>query len=215
MVKRFLALLPLLLATGCSVVGIRSGTEEPTYAVVDRIGDVEVRQYGPRVAAQTVTEGGEEETRNASFRRLADYIFGANRREEKITMTAPVAQEPAGGQTIAMTAPVAQDAVPGGWRMRFYLPADSTLANAPAPTDPQVELVTVPAEAYAVLRFTGSRSETAVAERTRELLDRLASSPWRPVGEPIRWFYDPPWTLPFLRRNEVAVAVERRDQPAS
>lgn len=118
-------------------------------------------------------------------------------------MTAPVAQQP--GQTLAMTAPVAQD----GSTIRFFLPAGVTVASAPRPLDDRVQIVDVPAEVVAVLRFSGSTGPDAVAARKVELMGALPGTAWVAAGVPFAWFYDPPWTLPPLRRNEVAVVVQR------
>jgi len=107
-----------------------------------------------------------------------------------------------------MTAPVAQSAAPDGHVIRFFLPA--ALREPPAPNDPRVSIVTVPAETLAVLRFTGSTAPEAVAGARARLLAALATGPWQAMGEPVAWFYDPPWTIPALRRNEVAVPVTPR-----
>lgn len=208
-----------LTLAACSVVGMRDGTEEPRFEIRARLGDVEIRDYGQRLAAETLVtidevQGDEMAARNAGFRRVAGYIFGANRSGEKIAMTAPVAQESARGgmgEKIAMTAPVAQERdLRGGWRIRFFLPADRAWETLPVPNDPAVELVRVPASRMAVLRFTGDRDAGAVAARKAELLAALQSGPWQAAGEAVAWFYDPPWTLPWLRRNEVAVPVVAR-----
>lgn len=190
----------------CSVVGVREA-EEPAYTVVAHVGATEIRQYGPRIAAETVVDGDEEGTRSAGFRRLAGYIFGGNRGGTSIAMTAPVAQA-AAGTDIAMTAPVAQTKDEAGrWRIRFFMPASFTLATLPVPNDPAVVLVQVPPETFAVLRFSGSIGAASVAAQTADLMRGLQGSAWRPAGAPVAWFYDPPWTLPPLRRNEVAVPV--------
>jgi hypothetical protein len=209
MVTRVAAALSSLALGACSVVGIRSGTEEPAYSVVATLpadgAKVEIRRYAERIAAETTLATGQEAARYTGFRRLAGYIFGDNHSRTKIAMTAPVAVEK---QTIAMTAPVAQAPAPGGgWTIRFFMPKGSTLEKLPEPNNPEVHLVTVPPETVAVLRFTGSYSPDTVAERQRALLKALADSAWAPQGEPVVWFYDPPWTLPFLRRNEAAVSV--------
>jgi len=86
----------------------------------------------------------------------------------------------------------------------------ATMDTLPEPNDHEVGLVTVPGETVAVLRFTGDRGSAAVAARTTELLDELKDTAFNPTGTPVGWFYDPPWTLPFRRRNEVAVPVARR-----
>jgi hypothetical protein len=195
-----------LLVSGCSVFGIRSGTEEPHYTLVHQAGGFEVRRYGPRVEMSTVLASDENEARYQGFRRLAGYIFGGNKAREKIAMTAPVAQN---AEKIAMTAPVteARDA-DGRWRIAFYAPSTYTVETMPIPDDPTVELRTAPGMVVAVRRFSGDRSPAAVAEETRNLLRDLEGSGWRATGETFAWFYDPPWTLPFLRRNEVGVPVE-------
>lgn len=201
-------LLGSLLLGACSAFGIRSGTEEPRYTTVERLGSVEVRRYAPRLAAETTVPGDAYNARGEGFRRLAGYIFGGNAGRRRIDMTAPVAQASAQpGERIAMTAPVAQAPGEGGWVIRFFLPA--ALTDPPAPNDARVRIVPVPEETVAVLRFSGTATEAAVAERTKALTAALSTSPWRPAGEPVAWFYDPPWTLPPLRRNEVAVPVAR------
>jgi hypothetical protein len=208
MFARIAALAAGLAVAACSVVGDRRGTEEPPFDVVGRAGAVEIRRYMPRIAAETEIEADAEAARNAGFRRLAGYIFGANRGAEKIAMTAPVAQAPADGARIAMTAPVAQQpAGPGRWTIRFFMPGQWTLATLPVPNDPAVRLVEVPGETMAVLRFTGDRGAAAVAAREAELMRALNGTAWPPQAAPVAWFYDPPWTLPWLRRNEVAVRV--------
>lgn len=188
------------------VFGIRVGTEEPLYVHEDDLGAIEIRRYGPRVAAQTSVKGDGQEARSEGFRRLAGYIFGGNHRKTKIAMTAPVAQH---GEKIAMTAPVAQTHTGGTGEsvIRFYMPSKWSMDTLPEPDDPNVTVVDVPAERFAVLRFSGDRSSTAITAKSAELLQALHGSGFNTDGPPVAWFYDPPWTLPFRRRNEVAVPL--------
>ncbi len=211
--KPILSLLSSVVLAGCSVVGVRSGTEEPHYTVVETLGALEVRQYGSRIAAETTVDGSELSSRSDGFSRLAGYIFGKNSSRGSIAMTAPVAQE-AGGTTIAMTAPVVQDQPAAGqWRIRFFMPSQYTLETLPRPNDPAVHIVAVPPQTFGVYRYSGSIDPAATSGAKRELLRLLEGSGWSPTGEPVAWFYDPPWTLPFLRRNEVAATVERPTPP--
>jgi hypothetical protein len=221
-------LITLLAGVG-QLVGIRAGTEQPPYEVVGRVGDAEIRRYAPQIAAEAVVEGPVETARNEGFRRVAGYIFGDNTAKASVAMTAPVVQgrEAAGGsQSIAMTAPVVQaragrsEAIamtspvvqqPAGaesWSIQFIMPSKYTLATLPQPNDPRVRLVEIPARTFAVVRFSGLGREDAVARHEKALDAALAGSSWRAVGEPVTWYYDPPWTVPFLRRNEVARPVE-------
>ena len=147
---------------------------------------------------------------NAAFRILADYIFGANQASTRIEMTAPVEVEPDSVE-IAMTAPV-ETSTSDGKRlsMRFFLPAKFSLETAPRPGDDRVRLVEVPGDTVAALRYSGLRDDERDRLKRAALLEVLAQSDWRSTADPVAYYYDPPWTLPFLRRNESVVSVTRR-----
>ena len=206
MLNKIVGALGQVAEAGGSIVGIRSGTEEPQFTVERRIGDVEIRQYGPRIAAETTIDADEEASRNEGFRRLAGYIFGANTGRTKIAMTAPVAQQ---SEKIAMTAPVAAQRDAGGkWVIRFFMPSEHSLDSLPTPNDDRVRLVSVEPERVAVLRYAGLPNPRAVSAKADELLKVLRDNKIKAAGNPLSWFYDPPWTLPFLRRNEAVVSLK-------
>lgn len=190
-----------------SIVGIRVGTEEPHYVGTQLTDDVEIRKYGPRIAAQTTVTADEDRARYIGFRRLAGYIFGGNHREETIAMTAPVSQQ--SSEKIAMTAPVVQARDGEHSTIRFYMPSKWTLDTLPTPDDDEVRLAAVPGETVAVLRFSGDRSAQAVAARTKELSETLRANGIEVTGPAQSWFYDPPWTVSFRRRNEIAIPVRQ------
>ena len=200
-----------LLSAGCSVFGVRN-EQTPSYTVERTLGPagsrIEVRRYGPRLAAETTVSGGEADARSKGFQVLAGYIFGANTTATAIAMTAPVSQAKS-SQAIEMTAPVGQSrTLEGKWRIRFFMPAKYTLDTLPVPNDKAVEIVTVPPESIAVLQYSGSIGANAVHDAERRLMRGVADADLHPVGEPFTWFYDPPWTLPLLRRNEAAVVIQ-------
>jgi len=206
MLNKITEVLGQVAEAGGSIVGIRSGTEEPSFTVDRHVGGVEIRNYGPRVAAQTTIEADEEAARSEGFRRLARYIFGGNTAKAKIAMTAPVAQKQS--EKIAMTAPVATArGAAGEWVIRFFMPSEHSLESLPVPNDERVQLVGVPAETVAVLRYSGTATLDAIASHTDQLLKTLRDNGFTTDGEPFSWFYDPPWTIPFRRRNEVAVKL--------
>jgi hypothetical protein len=198
-------LAPLLAA--CSVVGVRQ-TEEPAFTVIARAGEVEIRRYAPRLIAEVVVSGEEQAARSQGFRPLAAYIFGENTKAERIGMTAPVTQNaPPAGERIGMTAPVAQRGGEGRWVIGFLMPARYTRATLPAPRDPAITIRELPEETVAVLRFAGLPSAAAVAAAEARLAAALSGTSWRAAGPGGAWFYDPPWTVPALRRSEVWVPV--------
>jgi len=164
---------------GGTVVGIRIGTEEPSFTVQRRVGAVEIRRYGARIAAETAVEADEEPARNEGFRRLAHYIFGGNTTNATIAMTAPVAQQQS--QKIAMTAPVAtQRGTSGDWVIRFFMPPKYDMDGLPTPKDDRVRIVEVPPKA---LQCFGSRGSLALRRWPRE----RRSYSMRCTGPGSRW----------------------------
>lgn len=188
--------------------------EEPKYTLVDKSGDFELRAYAPRVVAETLVDGSLNDASSAGFKRIADYIFGNNTSRsgasEKVSMTAPVTMAPKSEQTasekISMTAPVAMQQNGSQWRMYFVMPNKYTLSTLPTPNNQAVTLRELPETRMAVLRFSGLAGEEKTASKTVELLAWLKSKHIAPTGTPELARYNPPWTLPFLRRNEVMVA---------
>lgn len=181
--------------------------EQPPYEVITTVGDVEIRQYGPRLAAETDMGSGTgiEAGQNAAFMRLAAFIFAQNREGPEVAMTAPVEFQAA--EPIAMTAPVAMEPGQEQGTMRFFMPAKYTLETLPRPGDDRVRIVTVPAQTLAVLRFSGELTDEIAAERTTELLRAIAGSDWTVTGTPGVFGYDAPGTPLDKRRNEVFVEV--------
>ena len=199
----------LLLQSGCSLVGIRS-IAEPDYSVLQKEELFEVREYEQLVVAETVVDASFDDAGGIAFRRLFGYISGDNQSAVEIVMTAPVMAADEiipGGEEISMTAPVTGQQTALGWRFAFVLPAGYTLASAPLPVNPDVRLAQVPARKVAVLRYSGSWSEAGYT-RNVQLLQQWMSENQLAADSSARVAgYDPPWTLPFLRRNEVMIDI--------
>ncbi|MFZ4604221.1 MAG: SOUL family heme-binding protein [Caulobacterales bacterium] len=157
--------------------------------------------------AEVSVSGSRDEASNAGFRLLAGYIFGGNTRRQTVAMTAPVVQERATSENIAMTAPVTQAGADGAWVVRFTMPSKDTLETLPAPNDARVRLVPVPAQRYAVVRFSGLARPDDVERRTGTLNTFMERQQLRAAGPSSLARYDPPWTLWFMRRNEVWIPI--------
>ncbi len=195
------AILPLALALFAAPMPTHA-IEEPAYEVTARIGDVELRQYAPYVVAEVVMTGSATEAGNKAFRILASYIFGKNKGEKKLAMTAPVTQT-AAPMKLEMTAPVTQSPAPGGYLVQFVLPKGVTLETAPEPIDERIVLRQVQSMRVAVIRYSGFWSDANYNRHLAELEDTLRKAGVKWSGEPIYSRYNPPFTPWFLRRNEI------------
>lgn len=194
-------------------------TESVPYEVQATLGDIELRKYPPQVWAETLVEQSTwNEALNEGFRRLAGYIFGDNAATAQLSMTAPVlsavspAAPPRDGEALAMTAPVlatvGDDGQASNRTVTFVMPADRTLGDLPAPRDSRVRLRSVPPRLVAVLAFRGNYKSSLPQRKQDELLRRLREAGIISRGQVTFAGYDPPSTLPALRRNEVMVEIE-------
>lgn len=186
-----------------------SSTPTPEFEVIKKSPDYEVRKYAPQLRAVTKQESGS----GPAFRTLAGYIFGGNtvkgtETNEKIAMTAPVAMSLASkGENIAMTAPVSMQ----GQTMSFVLPSQyKSLNDLPIPKNSAVQLIEVPATQYAVIQFSGSLNDHRSRQHEQKLREAafkdglaLSTNP----GDVQGWGYNPPWTLPWCKHNEVAIPL--------
>jgi hypothetical protein len=179
-------------------------TEQPEYALEGKVEGVELRRYRERVVAETTVEGPSwDGALNEGFRRLAGYIFGANDGKRKIAMTTPVNAARSRPEKIAMTTPVTGSTQADAVTVTFSMPKDRELASFPTPLDGRVRLRVQPAGRVAALRSYGRYDDRRIAQLQGELLERLRRAGLQPTGPALFAGYDPPSTLPFLRRLEV------------
>ena len=195
--------------------GTLMATEEPKFESLRKEDNIEIRRYVPVIVAETTVDGDMDSASNRGFQLIAGYIFGKN---ERIAMTAPVvAEAQSSAEKIAMTAPVSIEAqntdgskMAGAqrWRIHFVMPGQYTLATLPKPLNPQVQLREIPAKTFAALTYSGINTESTTQERTEQLLDWLRTQKIETIGKPQLARYNPPWTLPFLRRNEILQEIK-------
>jgi len=202
-----------ILNTGCSVFGIRT-YETPKYEVILNEGNKEIRYYESYVVAKTSVKGEFKEAQGAAFRILAGYIFGDNEKKKKIEMTAPVVQKPtAESEKLQMTVPVIQSPSGDGWVMTFIMPSAYKMEDLPTPNDKRVSLETVHVKYTAALRYTWLGSKSRNQRKANELQEWLAGlKEYEPISSPMYAGYDPPWTLPFFRRNEMMIDIKRKQE---
>jgi hypothetical protein len=184
---------------------IVSNIEQPNYKVIETEGNIELRDYPATIVAEAVVSGERDKAISEGFRTIADYIFGNNFSTQKMVMTAPVTQQ--GSEKIAMTAPVTQQGDGRTWNVRFVMPSSYTMETLPKPKNPVVKLKEIAGTRFAVIRFSGLAGEDSLKRHTEKLNKFVNAKNLRALSAPTYAFYNPPWTLPFLRRNEVMVEV--------
>jgi hypothetical protein len=201
-------------------------TEELKFALMEKQGKFEIRQYAPYIVAETTVSGRFEWAGNAAFRRLAGYIFGNNRRRDSIAMTAPVVQEPASekiamtapvlqesdSQEIAMTAPVTQKSSGDDWVITFVMPSQYTMDTLPEPLDPDVRLRERPGQLMAAVTYSGTWRKSSYEKKRKQLEAFVEKQGYVAVGPSVFARYNSPATLPFRRRNEVLIPI-KKDSP--
>ncbi|MDG2088863.1 MAG: heme-binding protein [Arenicellaceae bacterium] len=197
----------LILLLAFTMLGpLMSNVEQPIYQVIRSERNIDIRQYAPMIIAEVEVQGKREEAVGSGFRMLADYIFGNNTVQQEIAMTATVQQQ--NSEKISMTAPVQQQSQNGAWKVSFVMPSKYLIDTLPKPNNQTVALKEVPAKTYAVILFSGLNSNENILLHEKKLMQYVEINQITTVGSPKYAFYNPPWTLPFLRRNEIMFEVK-------
>lgn len=186
--------------------------EEPAFEVIEQHDDYEIRRYDPYLVAEVTVDGAFKDAGSTAFRILADYIFGGNTSGTKMQMTAPVeSQAIEAGTRMKMTAPVLSTQDNEGdnrYRYAFGIERRYDLESVPKPLDERIELRVVDRATVAVLRYSGTWSQSNWEKNRDKLLLALQRDGRVTVGEPYLARYDAPFMPWFLRRNEVIVKIK-------
>ena len=213
LIRKFLASL-LTVFTLNSISTLAMAIEEPKYETLRKEEPFELRKYAPYLVAETTVEADMDKASNQGFRRIADFIFGNNQvsSPDKTTDTKQKVST-----KIAMTAPVVVEPLDVGdkpmmgsdnWRVFFVMPSEYSEATLPKPNNPDVKIRSVPQKYYAVLNYSGFNGSTKIQENSEQLSLWIQKNNLKAVGAPKLARYDPPWTLPMFRRNEILIEIE-------
>ncbi len=204
-----LLIIILILIIWSAVGYFTSNAEQAKYSVLTKADGYEIRNYPAHIVAQTVVEGASVngDAFNKGFRIIAGYIFGGNVKKESIAMTAPVVAQ-GSSEKIAMTVPVTGKAEGNSQVISFVMPSGYTLETLPTPNDSRIKLVEVPEQKIAVLTFSWYRTDSRFEKMRKKLFADLARDTVTIIGTPIFAGYNPPWTPPWMNRNEIMVQVQ-------
>ena len=199
------SIIALILVVGVLAGPVMSNVEKPDYKVIQSEQNIEIRQYEPMIIAEVEVDGKREDAIRDGFRLIADYIFGNNTVEQNISMTAPVQQKE--NQKIAMTSPVQQQLAGKSWQISFVMPSKYNMDSLPVPNNNRVRLKKILTKKFVVIEFSGSNSNENVIGHENQLMNFIEANQIKIIGSPKYAFYNAPWTLPFLRRNEVMIEI--------
>ncbi|ESW34900.1 hypothetical protein PHAVU_001G190400 [Phaseolus vulgaris] len=191
--------------------------ETVVFKVLSRRDQYEIREVEPYFVAEATMPGKRGFDFNGasqSFNVLAEYLFGKNTKNEKMEMTTPVftSKNQSEGVKMDMTTPVLTTKIgdQDKWRMSFVMPSKYG-ANLPLPKDSSVTIKEVPRKIVAVVSFSGFVNDEQIKQRELKLREALKSDSQFKIKEGTSIEvaqYNPPFTLPFQRRNEIALEVE-------
>ena len=186
-----------MLFISCRTVFGAVDVDQPNYTVMKNSEAFEIRHYNRMLVASTTVNSEYDKYSGKAFRRLADYIFGNNEAKDKN-----------GSQEIAMTAPVLQHQDGDGWTMSFIMPDKWTYETVPAPVNDQIKLHHIEKKKFAAITYNGTMSEERMMAHYDKLLNWMDQEGLKKVSDPIHAAYNPPWTIPSQRRNEVLIEIE-------
>ena len=184
----------LIMSTGCSFFGIQSEEQIP-YEVLKKEGNKEIRKYSSYLAAETTAKGTYKEAQRKNFRTLANYIFKGNKDEESIAMTSPVTISKDNEQM----------------KMTFMMPSKyKEKDDLPKALDKNISFRIIPSKYMAAIQYSGYENEEKNKDKAKKLKKWLKEQKeFKIISPPIFAGYNPPWTLFFLRRNEVLIELEK------
>ena len=183
--------------------------DEPEFNSTFKNDNLEIREYAPKILAQVSVLGDFNEATSKGFKLLADFIFGNNISidgSSKIDMTAPVVVEPV-SEIINMTAPVITEGINNEWVVSFVMPKEYSLSTLPKPNNKNITITRLPAEKYAVIVFSGLVRKSNYDEQVKLLKKFILKKNLKTIGLIQIARYNPPWTLPFFRRNELMIRI--------
>ena len=188
----FLSILIIIVLTGFSLGPIMSKVETPKFKILSTFNNIEIRAYKPMLIAEIDVIETRKEAVSQGFRSLADFIFGDNIGNDKIKMTAPVVQQSSSQ----------------GWKVSFVMPSSYTIHDIPKPLNNEIIIKEIPARKMAVIKFNGRNEEDNISKYENKLLKFMEQNNFVHEENPEYAFYNPPWTLPILRRNEVMIEIK-------
>lgn len=179
----------ILIILGYIIVNIFTHTEQPKYYVIQSEDNIEIRRYSRYITAHTTLNGRYEKTLNLGFKTIAEYIFEGNKKNMPIAMTAPVLHKQIGSNK---------------WQTYFFMPSQYKMSDLPEPFDKKkIQLSEFKDKKFIAIRFSGLNSKENHAKYRKILMQYIEDNNIQILPDLYYAFYNPPWTLPFLKRNEI------------
>lgn len=206
--KKIIIIVLVIIGFASFLIGpVMSNVEQPKYTIEYKERNIQIRLYEPVIVAEVSVEGNREEAIGMGFRILADYIFGNNTSKQKIAMTSPVKEQKS--EKIAMTSPVTQQMENNLWNIQFVMPSEYSVNSLPIPNNKNIKIKKIDSSNFVVIKFNGKNEKKNISKHEHKLMEFIKKKKLLSKGAPVYAFYNPPWTLPVLRRNEIMIEINK------
>ena len=178
-----------------ATIGLIMAIEKPTFKLLEKKGNIEIRVYDPMVVAKTIIEENYDSALSKGFRRIASYIFGGNDKEMSISMTAPVISKKSKN-------------TPGLYEVSFVMPKKYSLEDLPQPNLSTVKLEKVNLGKVICIKFGGWATEKKVERYQTDLIRSISKMGLESKGDFLVAQYNSPWAIPPFRKNEILIQLK-------
>jgi hypothetical protein len=178
-----------------STIGLILAIETPTYKLLEKKGNIEIRLYAPMVIAKTLVEEDYDSALSQGFRRIANYIFGGNEKDMSISMTAPVISK----KSISN---------PGLYEVLFVMPKKYSLEDLPKPNLTNVSLEKKNLGKVICIKFGGWATEKKVERFQNDLIESISERGLETKGDFLVAQYNSPLAIPPFRKNEILIQIK-------
>lgn len=161
------------------------------YVVKKKYSTFEIRNYEATLFTSVQLSGNKyKDASSKGFSILAGYIFGGNKKNEKIAMTSPVAMSLEDSMT-----------------MMFMVPKKFNKETLPQPNQSQIKFKEEPAKTVAAITFGGWANDETIAKYKEQLKAALNAEGIAYTNKFYFLGYNPPFEA-FNRKNEIIVELE-------
>ena len=165
----------------------------PEYEILYQNNNVEIRIYSKLSIIKTTEQLPYKQATYSGFRTLANYIFGNNKENIQIPMTAPVFTTLPNNKNIDIA---------------FIMNEDFPISNLPQPMTDKITFQELKLGKVAVIKFGLWATLERINKTKNKLETYLNDNSIQHSSEFLVAQYNSPWVMPPFRKNEIMVLIK-------